>query len=184
MQEMHGKQWEGWFLGVKLDDYSAPGARQDRRDVNMDQDTATGDGRPDKPGSKSASHKDRQVTVAHLCKDSLAALRQPAQRCNPAHGTHWHFAIMGLADFRGQLQSSGQQQSATCTLQQLHSAAQILKQEIVCICETAMLKKPLSNPPSPLPFPLCLLLIGTHIHALLTKCPFVFTRVSNGICEL
>ena len=45
MQEMHGKECEGCFLGVKLDEYSAPGARQDRRDVDMEQDTASGSSR-------------------------------------------------------------------------------------------------------------------------------------------
>ena len=43
MQEVHGKECEGRFLGVKLDEYSAPAradARQDRRDVDMQQGTA------------------------------------------------------------------------------------------------------------------------------------------------
>lgn len=85
MTHVSDKQRESCFLGAKRDDSSAPGARQDRRDVDMKQDTASGSGRPDKPvGSRSASHKDRQVivaTVVRLCKDSLAVLLQPAQRC-------------------------------------------------------------------------------------------------------
>ena len=63
MQEMHGKECEGRFLGVKLDEYSAPGARQDRRDVDIEQDTASGSGRPEKAGRRSGSHKGRQVTI-------------------------------------------------------------------------------------------------------------------------
>ncbi len=35
MQEMHGKECEGRFLGVKLDSYSASGARLDREEVDM-----------------------------------------------------------------------------------------------------------------------------------------------------
>jgi len=65
MQEMHGKECEGRFLGVKLDAYSAPGARQDRRDVDMEQDTASGNGRPERVARRSGSHKGRQVTL--LC---------------------------------------------------------------------------------------------------------------------
>lgn len=65
MQEMHGKECEGRFLGVKLDAYAARGARQDMQDVDMEQDTASGNGRPERPAKRSGSHKGRQVTV--LC---------------------------------------------------------------------------------------------------------------------
>ncbi len=66
---MHGKQCNSWSLGAKLDEYSAPGARQDRRDVDMERGTASGSGRPYSLGRRSASHKGRQVTVGHLCKN-------------------------------------------------------------------------------------------------------------------
>jgi len=73
MQEMHGKECEGRFLGVKLDEYSAPGARQDRRDVDMEQDKASGSGRPDRSGRRSGSHKGRQVTI--LCTSPKIVLQ-------------------------------------------------------------------------------------------------------------
>ncbi|DBA69952.1 TPA: hypothetical protein ACH3X2_012444 [Trebouxia sp. C0005] len=63
MQEMHGKECEGRFLGVKLDAYAARGARQDMQDVDMEQDTASGNGRPERPAKRSGSHKGRQVVV-------------------------------------------------------------------------------------------------------------------------
>ncbi len=73
MQEMHGKECEGRFLGVKLDEYSAPKARQDRRDVDMEQDTAPGNGRPERSGRRSGSHKGRQVTT--LCTSPKIVLQ-------------------------------------------------------------------------------------------------------------
>jgi hypothetical protein len=76
---MHGKECEGRFLGVKLDAYSAPGARQDRQDVDMDQDTASGNGRPERPARKSGSHKGRQVTV--LCTSLKTVLQ--LHTCSP-----------------------------------------------------------------------------------------------------
>ena len=73
MQEMQGKECEGRFLGVKLDEYSAPGARQDRRDVDMEQGTASNSGRPERGGRRSGSHKGRQVTL--LCTSPKIALQ-------------------------------------------------------------------------------------------------------------
>ncbi|KAL0020992.1 hypothetical protein WJX77_004653 [Trebouxia sp. C0004] len=61
-QEMHGKECEGRFLGVKLGAYSPPGARQDRRDVDMEQDTACGNGRLERPARRIGSYKGRQAT--------------------------------------------------------------------------------------------------------------------------
>ncbi len=79
MQEMHGKECEGRFLGVKLDEYSAPGARQGRQDVDMEQGTASGDGRPERAGRSSGSHKGRQVTV--LCSSPKIVLQ--LRTCSP-----------------------------------------------------------------------------------------------------
>ncbi len=74
MQEMHGKDCEARFLGVKLDEYSVPGARQDRRDVDMGQDTAFGSSRrPEGSGRRSGSHKGRQVTL--LCTSLKTVLQ-------------------------------------------------------------------------------------------------------------
>ena len=47
MQGVPDKQSKGCFLGSKLGEYSTLGARQDRRDVDMEQGTASGNGRPD-----------------------------------------------------------------------------------------------------------------------------------------
>ncbi len=79
MQEMHGKECEGRFLGVKLDEYSAPGARQDRQDVDMEQGTTSGNGRPERAGRSSGSHKGRQVTV--LCSSPKIVLQ--LRTCSP-----------------------------------------------------------------------------------------------------
>ncbi len=79
VQEMHGKECEGRFLGVKMDEYSAPGARQDRRDVDMNQGTAPGNGRPARPGRSSGSHKGRQVTL--LCTSPKIVLQ--LHTCSP-----------------------------------------------------------------------------------------------------
>ena len=46
---------------------------QGKTGVDMEQGTASGNGRPARPGRRSGSHKGRQVTVVHLCKYSLAA---------------------------------------------------------------------------------------------------------------
>ena len=82
MQEMHGKECEGRFLGVKLDEYSAPGARQDRRDVDIEQDTASGSGRPERPDRRSGSHKGRQVTLPCTSPSVAAACMQPRSNWN------------------------------------------------------------------------------------------------------
>ena len=69
VQEMHGKECEGRFLGVKLDEYGELPAKRDRPEVDMDQETLPGSRRTDRPSRSSTSHKGRQVSVQKIkCK--------------------------------------------------------------------------------------------------------------------
>ncbi|DBB03283.1 hypothetical protein WJX82_000456 [Trebouxia sp. C0006] len=65
---IHGvpdKQSKGCFLGAKLGEYSTLGARQDRRDVDMEQGTASSNGRPESAGRRSGSETGRQRVRRH-----------------------------------------------------------------------------------------------------------------------
>ena len=63
VQEMHGKECEGRFLGVKLDEYSDLPAKRDRPDVDIDQETPSGSRRTERTSRGGTSHKGRQVSV-------------------------------------------------------------------------------------------------------------------------
>ncbi len=75
-QETDFPESEGRLLGVKLDEDTAPSARQDRRNVDMEQTTASGNGRLKRPASKSASHKGKQVTELCTSPKTVLQLRQ------------------------------------------------------------------------------------------------------------
>ncbi len=76
------KECKGRFLGASLDEATAAGTRQGRQNVDM-QDPASGiDGRLNRPASRSASHKGKQVT--ELCTSLKAVLH--LWQCS-SHGT-------------------------------------------------------------------------------------------------
>ena len=77
MQEMHGKECEGQFLGVKLDADTAPGARQDRRNVDMEHVTASGNGRI---ARESRCDKGRQVTILYNTARQCCSCSHAAQK--------------------------------------------------------------------------------------------------------
>lgn len=88
MQGVPDKQSKGCFLGAKLGEYSTLGARQDRRDVDMEQGTASSNGRPESSGRRSGSETGRQVTLHASLHRHLSVLCQSAQKCNTAHEAH------------------------------------------------------------------------------------------------